>query len=138
MANVIIAIDNDEESRKWAQFVQLNCPVLTGTEEMATDLINRYRNHLHAILINTQNYQSGFFLAALAARAGRHTMYVAGVVSPTLPDALSKSLFVIEGIPVTLNKLDRFLIEDRVTDWVMLYRSLTFQGSPEALKEWEG
>ena len=121
---VILAIDDDEDNRAWAQYVHLGKPVLTGTCESAWDNICRLDN-LHAILINIENYERGLVLAMVAVEAG--CLY-AGVISATLPDALDRATFCVNSALVILNQQDNFLLEDGLTDWVTLYESLTTKG----------
>ena len=130
MADVTLVIDDDEESREWAQFVQLDTPVLTGTEETVLDLIIRTKGHTQSILINTDNYERGFFLASLAARSNTGKISFAGVISATLPDVLDNVVFIVDEIPVTLKKQDAFVLDGSAIDWVTLVRSLTFRGGP--------
>lgn len=121
-SDVIIVIDDREDSRKWAHLINLDEPVLTSPCAGAETLIDQSIEHLHAIFINCENYERGLFLALYAARSLR--LFVGGIVSRNLPDALDRETFVVNSVPLTIAKEEDFILEDnemRVTNWVALY-----------------
>lgn len=128
MAKTIIVVDDDELSREWAQLIHLGKPVLTGSNEKASDLIYQVGENMHAILINSPNYERAFWTAALASHFSQGNLYTAGIISATLPDHLDRLVNVVNGTPVILYRQDDFILEGKVIDWVAVYNELTSRG----------
>ena len=125
---VILAVDDDEESRAWAQYVHLGRPVLVSNCKTAWDTITRLKGQLFSVLINIENYEKGLALAVFAVEA--YCLY-AGVMSSTVPDALHRAPFVMnQWSLVVLQQDDGLVLEDGVTDWVTFYESIRFLRHP--------
>ena len=121
----ILAVDDDEESRAWAQYVHLGRPVLVSNCETAWDTITRLKGQLFSVLINTENYERGLALAVFAVKTG--CLYVR-LISPTTPDVLHETPFTVnQHALVMLSRQDDFIVNG-VVDWVTLYESITTKG----------
>lgn len=119
---IILVVDDDEDSREWAQLVHLGKPVLVSTTEKAWQTVINKAENLYAVLINIEDYRQGLALAILAVEARARCV---GIISKTTPDVLDETSFAINGALVTLSKGGEFLLVDNILDWVSIFESVS-------------